>query len=311
MILVRRPAALVQPGAARDRARARGPHRRGYRRIAAGVAGFGRSDASQPPPRATMSCTAGISLHEFRADRPRPPGTRRGRDRRPRRRPPRRPVRAAAGDRRSARRASCSGRRCSGRVAPGMESVPVSRVGPSGARRRRATRRRALHVRSSASSSTRRRCGGALRRSCSRRRSASPLPFLLGCGIRLRALSGAMPRPACRFIAFALFMGVAMSITAFPVLARILTDRGLTRTRTGHRGADLRGDQRRDGLVPAGGGRRSRARDHGGRAGVGPDGRRLHRVHVRRSAVRLRRGSPGASMVLKTQRQRESPGPSP
>ena len=36
-----------------------------------------------------------------------------------------------------------------------------------------------------------------------------------------------------RFIAFALFMGAAMSITAFPVLARILTERKLLRTRVG------------------------------------------------------------------------------
>jgi Kef-type K+ transport system membrane component KefB len=35
------------------------------------------------------------------------------------------------------------------------------------------------------------------------------------------------------FVAFAMFMGVAMSITAFPVLARILTDRGLSRTDLG------------------------------------------------------------------------------
>jgi Kef-type K+ transport system membrane component KefB len=35
------------------------------------------------------------------------------------------------------------------------------------------------------------------------------------------------------FTSFALFMGVAMSITAFPVLARILTDRGLARTELG------------------------------------------------------------------------------
>lgn len=33
--------------------------------------------------------------------------------------------------------------------------------------------------------------------------------------------------------AFLLFMGIAMSITAFPVLARILTDRGMTRTALG------------------------------------------------------------------------------
>ena len=35
------------------------------------------------------------------------------------------------------------------------------------------------------------------------------------------------------FIAFALFMGIAMSITAFPVLARILKDRNLTHTPLG------------------------------------------------------------------------------
>ena len=33
--------------------------------------------------------------------------------------------------------------------------------------------------------------------------------------------------------AFALFLGVAMSITAFPVLARILTDQRMTKTRIG------------------------------------------------------------------------------
>ena len=35
------------------------------------------------------------------------------------------------------------------------------------------------------------------------------------------------------FTAFGLFMGIAMSITAFPVLARILEDRGLTKTPLG------------------------------------------------------------------------------
>lgn len=35
------------------------------------------------------------------------------------------------------------------------------------------------------------------------------------------------------FHSFALFMGAAMSVTAFPVLARILAERGLTRTRVG------------------------------------------------------------------------------
>lgn len=36
-----------------------------------------------------------------------------------------------------------------------------------------------------------------------------------------------------RFISFALFMGAAMSITAFPVLARILTERNMLQTRLG------------------------------------------------------------------------------
>jgi Kef-type K+ transport system membrane component KefB len=35
------------------------------------------------------------------------------------------------------------------------------------------------------------------------------------------------------FATFALLMGIAMSITAFPVLARILTDRGMQRTELG------------------------------------------------------------------------------
>ena len=35
------------------------------------------------------------------------------------------------------------------------------------------------------------------------------------------------------FVSFALFMGIAMSITAFPVLARILSDLGMTRTPLG------------------------------------------------------------------------------
>src|SRR5215471_14626887 len=76
----------------------------------------------------------------------------------------------------------------------------------------------------------------ALRRTAARfivvSQASIALPFLLGLGIAafIRpdfALPGVPP------IAFSLFMGVAMSITAFPVLARILTDRGLTRTELG------------------------------------------------------------------------------
>lgn len=57
-------------------------------------------------------------------------------------------------------------------------------------------------------------------------------PFVLGA---LTAL-WIYPRFASRdvpFTSFALFMGVAMSITAFPVLARILADTGLIRTELG------------------------------------------------------------------------------
>jgi K+:H+ antiporter len=53
------------------------------------------------------------------------------------------------------------------------------------------------------------------------------LGILLAIGIHPSQASRAM------FPAFVLFMGVAMSITAFPVLARILTDRDLTRTPLG------------------------------------------------------------------------------
>jgi len=58
------------------------------------------------------------------------------------------------------------------------------------------------------------------------------VPFVLGVLLTLnlypRLSSSAVP-----FTSFALFMGVAMSITAFPVLARILTDRRMTQTELG------------------------------------------------------------------------------
>ena len=58
------------------------------------------------------------------------------------------------------------------------------------------------------------------------------VPFLAGAILAVflypRLSSSDVP-----FTSFALFMGVAMSITAFPVLARILTDYGLTRSRLG------------------------------------------------------------------------------
>jgi Kef-type K+ transport system membrane component KefB len=58
------------------------------------------------------------------------------------------------------------------------------------------------------------------------------IPFVLGATLSL-ALYRQYAPPAVPFFAFALFCGVAMSITAFPVLARILEDRGLTHTPLG------------------------------------------------------------------------------
>src|SRR5262245_18020985 len=58
------------------------------------------------------------------------------------------------------------------------------------------------------------------------------LPFVLGAALALW-LYPALSNSAVPFTSFALFVGVAMAITAFPVLARILTDRGLARTGLG------------------------------------------------------------------------------
>jgi Kef-type K+ transport system membrane component KefB len=58
------------------------------------------------------------------------------------------------------------------------------------------------------------------------------VPFLLGTALSLWLYRTLAPA-GTHFSAFALFMGIAMSITAFPVLARILEDRGLTRTPLG------------------------------------------------------------------------------
>jgi Kef-type K+ transport system membrane component KefB len=58
------------------------------------------------------------------------------------------------------------------------------------------------------------------------------LPFVLGAAFALCSFDRLAP-PGVRFEVFALFLGAAMSITAFPVLARILRDRGLQRAPLG------------------------------------------------------------------------------
>ena len=58
------------------------------------------------------------------------------------------------------------------------------------------------------------------------------IPFAMGVSLAYFLYAKFAP-PHISFLAFGLFMGIAMSITAFPVLARILHERGLTKTALG------------------------------------------------------------------------------
>jgi Kef-type K+ transport system membrane component KefB len=58
------------------------------------------------------------------------------------------------------------------------------------------------------------------------------VPFVLGTGLAL-AMYDRYSAPSVRLLPFVLFIGIAMSITAFPVLARILSERRLLGTRLG------------------------------------------------------------------------------
>ena len=57
-------------------------------------------------------------------------------------------------------------------------------------------------------------------------------PYLLGVGVSL-LLFPVLGMPHTTFLSFALFLGISLSITALPVLARILEERGLTKTALG------------------------------------------------------------------------------
>ena len=63
--------------------------------------------------------------------------------------------------------------------------------------------------------------------------------------------ASASPRTASATFPFVLFLGIAMSITAFPVLARILEERNLQSTPLGTDRHPQRGRQRRDRMAPA------------------------------------------------------------
>ncbi|MBS0209662.1 MAG: cation:proton antiporter [Planctomycetes bacterium] len=58
------------------------------------------------------------------------------------------------------------------------------------------------------------------------------LPFVLGSALALLIFTQLAPA-GVPFTSFALFMGISMSVTAFPVLARILGDRQMTKTELG------------------------------------------------------------------------------
>ena len=58
------------------------------------------------------------------------------------------------------------------------------------------------------------------------------VPFILGSAFAVY-LYPRLSDTSVSFTGFALFMGAAMSVTAFPVLARILTERNMLRTRVG------------------------------------------------------------------------------
>jgi Kef-type K+ transport system membrane component KefB len=57
-------------------------------------------------------------------------------------------------------------------------------------------------------------------------------PYFLGMLLAL-SLYDRFAQPGASFLGFALFMGISMSITAFPVLVRILQDRGIFKTSLG------------------------------------------------------------------------------
>lgn len=58
------------------------------------------------------------------------------------------------------------------------------------------------------------------------------IPYFLGMGLAYYMYQEFAPATVS-FLSFALFMGIAMSITAFPVLARIIQERDLTKTKLG------------------------------------------------------------------------------
>ena len=101
-----------------------------------------------------------------------------------------------------------------GRVAPGGLGLPAAAGGRAVSRRARAARRHRLHV-PRRSRAERRHASRALRTTVTTSHASIAVPFVLGAALALylypRLLDSGVP-----FTHFALFLGVAMSITAFP-----------------------------------------------------------------------------------------------
>src|SRR5262249_35732848 len=131
--------------------------------------------------------------------------------------------RAAAGDRRS------GGGHPAGAVAPWGRSIGMDSAAERGAvsRRRRAARRHLVHLELNPAL-LRARAHATIAIS----HASIVAPFTLGAAISL-LLYPILSHQGVPFTSYALFMGVAMSITAFPVLARILHDRGIENTGLG------------------------------------------------------------------------------
>src|SRR6266513_4544257 len=81
--------------------------------------------------------------------------------------------------------------------------------------------------------------------------SSIVIPYFLGVTLALFLYSH-LAQPGPSFLAFALVMGISMSITAFPVLVRILQDRGIFKTSLGSTATACRRDVRCDCMEHAG-----------------------------------------------------------
>src|SRR6266705_2864970 len=81
--------------------------------------------------------------------------------------------------------------------------------------------------------------------------SSIVIPYFLGVTLALFLYSH-LAQPGVSFLAFALFMGISMSITAFPVLVRILQDRGIFKTSLGSTATACRRGGRCDCMEHAG-----------------------------------------------------------